>query len=103
MQYVSLLYLLAFLPLVLLAYGLSPQRHRWKLLLAASYIFYGLLSKTLIIYLLFSTISIHEHVSKDLSTPLKSAKKEAFPFWKSFKKGRIEDEKDHYFIELIRR
>jgi len=45
----------------------------------------------------------HEHVSKDLSTPLKSAKKEAFPFWKSFKKGRIEDEKDHYFIELIRR
>jgi len=60
MQYVSLLYLLAFLPLVLLAYGLSPQRHRWKLLLAASYIFYGLLSKTLIIYLLFSTISIHE-------------------------------------------
>jgi 2-polyprenyl-3-methyl-5-hydroxy-6-metoxy-1,4-benzoquinol methylase/thiamine transporter ThiT len=39
------------------------------------------------------------HVSRGLLTP----KKEAFPYWKSFKKGRTEDEADHYFLELIRR
>jgi alginate O-acetyltransferase complex protein AlgI len=59
MQYVSLLYLLGFLPTVLLLYLLLPQRHRWKLLLAASYVFFFLLSRKLIVYLLVSTISIH--------------------------------------------
>jgi alginate O-acetyltransferase complex protein AlgI len=59
MQYVSLLYLLAFLPLVLLLYRLLPQRRRWRLLLAASYVFFFLMSKQLIFYLFFSAISIH--------------------------------------------
>ena len=45
MQYVSLLYLLVFLPLALLIYQLLPQRHRWKVLLAASYVFFFLMSK----------------------------------------------------------
>jgi len=59
MQYVSLLYLLVFLPLALLIYQLLPQRHRWKVLLAASYVFFFLMSKQLIFYLFFSTVSIH--------------------------------------------
>lgn len=59
MQYISLIYLLAFLPSLLLAYVLLPQRHRWKLLLTASYLFFYLLSGKLIVYLLLSTVSIH--------------------------------------------
>jgi SAM-dependent methyltransferase/predicted membrane protein len=34
---------------------------------------------------------------------LLSTKKEAFPFWKQFKEGRLEEDENHYFIELIRR
>ena len=59
MQYNSLLYLLVFLPVVMLLYQLLPQKHRWKLLLAASYVFFFLLSRKLIIYLLFSTGCMH--------------------------------------------
>ena len=44
-----------------------------------------------------------EGTKKELSRPLRSAKKEAFYFWKQFKKGRLEDDETHYFIELIRR
>lgn len=66
MQYVSIIYLLAFLPTLLLIYKFLPQRHRWKLLLAASYFFFFLLSGKLIVYLLFSTVSIH-HIGLWLS------------------------------------
>lgn len=59
MQYVSLLYLLVFLPAVLLLYRALPQRNRWKLLLAASYLFFFLQSTWLIFYLFFSTIVMH--------------------------------------------
>lgn len=66
MQYISLIYLLAFLPSLLLIYVLLPQCHRWKLLLAASYLFFYLLSGKLIVYLLLSTVSIH-HIGLWLS------------------------------------
>ena len=59
MQYNSLLYLLVFLPVVLLLYQLLPQRHRWKILLGASYVFFFLLSRKLIVYLLLSTVCMH--------------------------------------------
>ena len=46
MSYSSILYICMFLPAVTLLYGIMPQRHRWKVLLAVSYIFFYLLSTT---------------------------------------------------------
>lgn len=59
MTYNSLLYLFVFLPGVLAAYHFAPQRHRPKVLLLASYLFFLSLSGKLLVYLLFSTLSIH--------------------------------------------
>lgn len=59
MSYSSILYVCIFLPAVIFLYGVLPQRHRWKILLAASYVFFYLLSGKLIIYLIVSTFSIH--------------------------------------------
>ena len=59
MSYVSLLYLLLFLPTVLLIYKLLPQRHRWKILLIASYVFFYSISKNLLVFIILSTASIH--------------------------------------------
>ena len=59
MSYSSILYICIFLPAVILLYGIVPQRHRWKILLAASYVFFYLLSGKLVIYLIVSTFSIH--------------------------------------------
>ncbi|WP_077610252.1 MBOAT family O-acyltransferase [Clostridium sp. Marseille-P2415] len=59
MAYDSILYLFIFLPAVLLAYQLAPMRHRYKVLLLASYVFFLSISGKLLVYLLFSTLSIH--------------------------------------------
>ena len=59
MAYNSLLYLFIFLPAVLLAYQLAPQSSRYKVLLSASYVFFLSFSGRLLVYLLFSTLSIH--------------------------------------------
>lgn len=59
MSYLSPIYLIIFLPLVLLAYGITPRKYRWSILLIASYTFFFLISNKLIIYLVLSTISIH--------------------------------------------
>lgn len=59
MTYTSPLYLFAFFPLVLAAYYFCPQRHRSKVLLLASYIFFYSISGKLLIYLLLSTLFIH--------------------------------------------
>ncbi|WP_313577421.1 MBOAT family O-acyltransferase [Lacrimispora sp.] len=59
MAYNSLLYLFIFLPVVLLAYQLAPQSFRYKVLLTASYVFFLSFSGKLLVYLLFSTLSIH--------------------------------------------
>lgn len=60
MSYSSILYVCMFLPAVMLFYAVMPQRHRWKVLLAASYLFFYLLSGKLVVYLLLSTLSIHQ-------------------------------------------
>lgn len=52
-------YYFVFLPLTVLLYQLAPQRHRWKVLLVASYFFFWSISRNLLIYLLLSTCSIH--------------------------------------------
>lgn len=67
MSYNSPLYLFMFLPVVLLIYRFIPQRHRWKLLLMASYIFFYIFSGKLLLYLLASTFSIH-HIGLWLSS-----------------------------------
>ena len=59
MQYCSALYLAVFLPITLLIYAFTSKKKRWLVLLIASYIFFLSLSGKLIVYLLFSTLSIH--------------------------------------------
>ena len=59
MQYCSAIYLAVFLPITLLVYALTAKKKRWLVLLIASYIFFLSLSGKLIVYLLFSTLSIH--------------------------------------------
>ena len=58
-SFFSTLYLGLFLPAVALLYWLTPQRHRWKLLLAASWFFFWSISGKLLVYLMLSTFSIH--------------------------------------------
>ncbi len=58
-SYCSLIYLGIFLPAVMLVYSLMPQKHRRKVLLLASYVFFWLVSGKLLVYLLMSTLSIH--------------------------------------------
>lgn len=60
MSYNSFLYLIIFLPLVLLLYQIIPGRHRWKVLLIASYLFFYSISGKLLAYLIVSTLSIHQ-------------------------------------------
>jgi alginate O-acetyltransferase complex protein AlgI len=59
MQYVSIGYLFCFMPLLMLVYSLLPGRQRWKVLLAASYVFYILMSGKLLIFLLVSTLLLY--------------------------------------------
>lgn len=59
MTYCNLMFLGIFLPLTLIIYNLVPQKHRWKILLIASYIFFWSISGKLLIYLLFTTVSMH--------------------------------------------
>ena len=56
MSYTYLLYLLVFLPGTLLVYALAPRRVRGAVLLLASYGFYFLASRKLIVYLLLATL-----------------------------------------------
>ena len=58
-SYYSLTYLWLFLPLVMLFYQMTPQKHRWKVLLGSSYLFYWILSQKLIVYLLMTTVVVH--------------------------------------------
>ncbi len=67
MSYSSILYICIFLPAVILLYGITPQRHRGKILLAASYLFFYMLSGKLLVYLILSTFSIH-HIGLWLSS-----------------------------------
>lgn len=53
------LYLLVFLPVVLIIYSLFKPKYRKYVLLAASYFLFYSISKKLIIYILLSTLSIH--------------------------------------------
>lgn len=58
-SYYSLIYGLLFLPLTVIIYQFTPKKKRWIVLLLASYVFFWWISHRLIIYILFSTLSIH--------------------------------------------
>lgn len=97
MQYCSLVYLAAFLPITLLIYALTNKKKRWLVLLIASYIFFLSLSGKLIVYLLFSTLSIHhfglwlDRLNKDRDKEVelnKENKKEIKELYKK-KMGRV--------------
>ena len=59
MAYHTLLYGFVFLPLCLIAYQMVPQRHRWKVLLAFSWLFFFIISRKLLIYLIGATVITH--------------------------------------------
>lgn len=59
MTYFGPEYFLLFLPIVALLYSIVPSKIRPYVLLLASYFFFWSISDKLIIYLLFSTVSIH--------------------------------------------
>lgn len=58
-SYYSAAYMALFLPLTVLMYQLMPQKKRWLVLLAASYLFFYAISGKLVLFILFSSFSIH--------------------------------------------
>ena len=58
-SYFSISYLAIFLPVVIVLYAVCPRRFRWVVLLAASYVFFWLISGKLIIFILISTLTIY--------------------------------------------
>ena len=55
MTYTKPIFFVLFLPIVIVLYNLFPQKHRWKVLLLASYAFFWSISGKLLIYLLVTT------------------------------------------------
>lgn len=98
MSYCELDYLFVFLPAVLIAYNILPQRFRRFIILGASYVFFWLFSRTLIIWLLLTTLSMYgfglwlsrlnQEKSEKLKTCEKSEKKALKEVYKK-KKRRV--------------
>ena len=59
MSYHASVYLFVFLPMVLLAYQLTPRRWRWITLLISSYAFFWSISGELVLYLIGTTLFTH--------------------------------------------
>lgn len=59
MGYTSVSYLCGFLMAAFLCYTIVPVKHKWKVLLVFSYLFYFINSKQYIIFLFASTLSIY--------------------------------------------
>ena len=81
-SYCSLAYLGIFLPFVVILYSIVPKKCRWFILLISSYIFFWTISGKLIIYLLFTTLSVYGvglwifSLQKKRDTLLKQSEKE---------------------------
>lgn len=77
-----LIYICLFLPVVILSYHFAKEKHRWIVLLAASYLFYILQSGKLMVFLLISTATVFltglwlGKLQQALSEELKTAEKE---------------------------
>lgn len=59
MSYFSAIFFGVLLPITIILYNILPQKHRWKVLLLVSYVFFWMISGKLLIYLIISTISIY--------------------------------------------
>ena len=59
MAYHEGFYLFGFLPLALICYQLVAEKHRWKVLLVFSYLYFYLFSGELVLYLMGSTVLTH--------------------------------------------
>ena len=82
MNYFHVLFIGAFLPLTIILYNIVPQKHRWKVLLAASYVFFWSISGKLIIYLFATTLLMYffgiwlDKIQRKRDDNLKIAEKE---------------------------
>lgn len=59
MEYHLLTYSLLFLPIVIVLYQFAPAKLRWLVLLTADYVFFWMVSKWLIIYLIAATLATY--------------------------------------------
>ena len=79
----------------MLVYQLVPQKHRWKVLLAGSYVFFWSISGNLLVFLLLSTFSIHhfglwlDAVRNDEDARIKAAEKPDRKALREVKKHRM--------------
>ncbi len=55
----SLSFLGVFLPMVIVCYQLMPCRHRWKVLLGFSFLFFMIVSKALLIFFVASSVAVY--------------------------------------------
>jgi len=82
MTYTKPAFLVIFLPLTIIMYNILPQKHRWKVLLISSYIFFWSISNKLIVYLLATTAVIYyaglglNKIQEERNTLLKTVEKE---------------------------
>ncbi len=58
-SYLSLSFLLFLLPLAILAYNLTPDKHRWKTLLLMNFCFFFYFSRKMTVFLILSIFSMH--------------------------------------------
>jgi len=58
-SFFSILYVVVFLPSVVILYNIFPKKYRPFVLLIGSYVFFFSISGKLLLYLLFSTLSVH--------------------------------------------
>lgn len=58
-SFFSILYIAVFLPSVIILYNVFPKKYRPAVLLIGSYVFFWSISGKLLVYLLFSTLSVH--------------------------------------------
>ena len=94
MQYSSPAYFLLFLPFVLLLYKIVPKRVRPKILLLASFLFIFLLSKSRIIFLILSILSIYfsalllKRMKEKAIVELENVSKDQKKVWKKKEKRK---------------
>lgn len=81
-SYFDLLYAFVFLPLTVLIYAIVPKKHKYIILLLASFLFFILISKQLVVFLILSIISIYlgarrlTKLDKELESKLSTLEKE---------------------------
>ena len=81
-SFFSVYYLVIFLPVMIIVYNICPKKYRPIVLIAGSYVYFYSISGKLLIYLLFSTMSIHHiglwltDIQNQRNLVLKEAQKE---------------------------